>query len=609
MANETRKYGVVIVGSGPVGCAFARRLIDLDKKEGFLGDRKILMLDAGAQHSRHYGEHQKNSFLYQRNIDEFVHVIKGNLHPLSVSTRGDVPVTLDPSSFRYDGDTYEGFTLNNQNPHQREVDNLGACAATYAVGGMATHWTCALPEFHPVLERTWTDEQGKEHTYPISDQEMKHRYETSAGYFRRSTEEFRLSARQQLVKKVLRQDGDFDVTELPLGATRRQDGNARGDREFVHWSAADTVLGDELKDPAKPHPKFELWPEHQVTRLDYDLPEAPNEEVEITSAHVRDLRNLDNTYTIKADAFIVACGPILTAQLLYASDIDESLGLPVGRYLTEQPMAFCQVVLRQEYLDGLEGILDKVAGDSRDVAAAQKAKVRVAAYRAEQAVHLAENQRSFRKRAADPIPFPKGEPEPNLAILAAPNRPWHCQIHRDAFSYGAVPPNIDTRLIVDLRWFGLSRPRRANRVEFSAKKRNAAGAVTGFHNVDSFDMPQPTFHFQLSDAERRTAGLMMADMKKVASYLGGFMPGSEPQFLTPGLPLHVGGTTRMGHDADEGATSVVNPMSRVWRTRNLWLGGNGLHPYGNAGNPTHTSVAMAVKAVDQDIVNRLKPVK
>ena len=66
------------------------------------------------------------------------------------------------------------------------------------------------------------------------------------------------------------------------------------------------------------------------------------------------------------------------------------------------------------------------------------------------------------------------------------------------------------------------------------------------------------------------------------------MPGSEPQFLTPGLPLHIAGTTRMGKDEK---TSVVDPNSQVWRVKNLFLGGNGLHPFGNAANPTLTSVA------------------
>ncbi|MEU0492679.1 GMC oxidoreductase [Nocardiopsis sp. NPDC006139] len=594
---------VLVVGTGPIGALFARDLHAQGKN--------VLMVDAGPQTAGRYGEHQKNSFLYQRNIDEFVNVIKGHLHPLSVSTRSDIPTTLDPSSYRYDTEEYAGFVLNNQNPYQKEEDNLGAYAATYAVGGMATHWTCAMPEFDKALERTWVDENGNEIGYPLGDQDLNGGYAHSAEVLKRTTEAYRHSARHQLVKKVLNQDAGFQVSELPLAVQRRTDQNEHGHREFVTWSAADTVLG-RLADPAwkkgDGEAEFTLRAEWQATRIELEGG-SDSTPAKVKRVHLRNLRDLGKTAEVEAGAYVIACGPVLTAQLLYASELDEKLNLPIGKYMTEQPMAFCQVVLRQEHLDGLERHLDEVTGD-KDRPLAQQAKARVAAYRAAQRKVLKENQKNFRKAPADPIPFPKDEPEPNLYIPASTARPWHCQIHRDAFSYGAVPPNIDTRLIVDLRWFGLSRPRAANRVEFSERYRE--NGVLKFRNVDSFDMPQPTFHFQLTEEERHTAGMMMADMIKVASHLGGFMPGSEPQFLVPGLPLHVAGTTRMGNDpANDGRAQVteerdhvVTPRSRVCGTSNLWLGGNGLHPFGNAGNPTHTSMAMAHVAV-QDVLSVL----
>ncbi|OOC57221.1 hypothetical protein NOSIN_14315 [Nocardiopsis sinuspersici] len=595
---------VLVVGSGPIGSLFAH---DLHAK-----GKNVLMVDAGPQTAGRYGEHQKNSFLYQRNIDEFVNVIKGHLHPLSVSTRSDIPTTLDPSAYHYDAAEYAGFVLNNQNPHQKEEDNLGACAATYAVGGMATHWTCAMPEFNEALERTWVDADGKEAEYPLGAQELKKGYEHSTTALKRTTEAYRHSARHQLVKKVLNQDAGFQVSELPLAVERRKDQNEHGHQEFVTWSGADTVLG-ELADPAwkkgSGDADFKLQAEWQATRIELEGGSADSA-ARVKSVHLRNLRNLNETAEVEAKAYVIACGPILTAQLLYASELDKKLKLPVGKYMTEQPMAFCQVVLRQEHLDDLEKHLGQVTGEG-DKKFAQEAKKRVETYRAAQRKILDEHQDNSRQAPADPIPFPKDEPEPNLYIPASTKRPWHCQIHRDAFSYGAVPPNIDTRLIVDLRWFGLSRPRASNRVEFSERYRE--GDTLKFRNVDSFDMPQPTFHFQLTKQERHTAGEMMADMVRVASHLGGFMPGSEPQFLVPGLPLHVAGTTRMGRDdANDGKAQVkeerdhvVTPTSRVCGTSNLWLGGNGLHPFGNASNPTHTSMAMAHVAV-QDVLSVLK---
>lgn len=105
--------------------------------------------------------------------------------------------------------------------------------------------------------------------------------------------------------------------------------------------------------------------------------------------------------------------------------------------------------------------------------------------------------------------------------------PWHCQIHRDAFKYGAVPENVDDRIIVDLRWFGLIEPRYENRVKFEDDKSDMHG------------LPQPTFEFELTSKDARHAHRMMSDMVDAAVVLGGFLPGSEPRFMNIGSSLHI----------------------------------------------------------------------
>ncbi|MFJ6525574.1 pyranose oxidase [Streptomyces longwoodensis] len=554
----TTEYDALIIGSGPVGCTFARKLVDAGKH--------VLMIDAGAQLSRRYGEHLKNSYLFQKNIDLFVSVIKGHLLPLSTATNKEPELTLDPSAFSYDPDKYAGFSMRNQNPEQKKHVNLPAAAATYAVGGMATHWTCAVPRFHPRVER-----RNGEEVYPIDDKKMDELYDEAEALLGRETAVFASSARHLLVKQVLRESGaEFaDIAELPLAVSERADSATTS---AVTWSAADTVLG-ELADPGHRPPagSFTLLAEHQCIRLELS---GSGRHQKVEYAVVRNLRDLRDEIRLRAKTYVVACGAVPTPQLLFNSGVT----LPaLGRYLTEQPMSFCQVVLQQEHMDRIETILRQTT-DGDDATVASAAADRVAAYRAQQLKRLQGGDKT-----ADPVPFPATERDPNLALLVTDDRPWHCQIHRDAFTYGAVPPNIDPRLIVDLRWFGISRPRPENKVTFSRKIR------------DTFDLPQPTFHFRLDAAERKETDRMNEHMLRTASALGGFMPGSEPVFLTPGLPLHIAGTTRMGTSELD---SVVDEYSKVWNVDNLYLGGNGLHPFGNASNPTLTSVAMAVHAAN-----------
>ena len=100
MNTKTINTEVLVVGSGPLGCTFARKLVE--------GGMKVLMIDAGAQLSPDPGEHLKNAFLYQRNVNLFTGVIKGHLSPISVSPDNSAVPTLDPGAFTYDPDKYKG---------------------------------------------------------------------------------------------------------------------------------------------------------------------------------------------------------------------------------------------------------------------------------------------------------------------------------------------------------------------------------------------------------------------------------------------------------------------------------------------------------------------
>ncbi|KAJ4204933.1 hypothetical protein NW759_014742 [Fusarium solani] len=75
-------------------------------------------------------------------------------------------------------------------------------------------------------------------------------------------------------------------------------------------------------------------------------------------AVVRDILT-DKQYYIKAEKSIICAGAVLTPGILFNSsefgNYDLAGSLPaLGRYMTEQPMAFCQVVLNRNLVDSVE---------------------------------------------------------------------------------------------------------------------------------------------------------------------------------------------------------------------------------------------------------------
>jgi len=548
---EWESCDVLIVGAGPVGCAVARKLLETNNK------LKVTIVDAGSQQSAKPGEHLKNAFVFQRNIDQFVNVIKGHLNPLSIPVDQRPTLTMDPGAFRPD----RAFIRNGQNPDQKAEFNLPAAAATFGIGGMATHWTCATPRQHPQLER-WAGIPGSSWDELYTEAEEWFNVHPRKGV-PLTSHPFVHSIRHQIVQGVLR-NAFPELTApdwpqpLPLACQRRAD-----NPEFVTWSGADTVLGPLITDPdPKRFETFRILEQH---RCNYLL--KNNSSTSIEGVVVDDLVHWKSRLIQAKKAYVICAGAVLTPQILFNSEITPE---PLGCYLSEQPMAFCQVVLKQNLLDKLDTspYLDRSARD------------RVGKYRQDQIDNPATQH-----QVLDPIPFPMTEPEPQVYIPVSPKHPWHAQIHRDAFQYGEIGPNVDGRVIVDLRWFGMMEQVKANAVTFSRKYK------------DQYGMPQPTFHYDSnSKDERYQLHDMMGTMVRAANALGGFLSPSEPRFMTPGLTLHIHGTVRLG---DRPEDSVADHSGKVWGFDNLYVGGNGVLPRSNACNPTLTSVALAIHAAKE----------
>jgi choline dehydrogenase-like flavoprotein len=442
---------------------------------------QVTMVEAGGHHSAETGAHLKNLASYHHNPDAFTEVIKRSL-----------PRASDPLA----------------NLDQDAAVNLGAARVAHAVGGMGIFWAGATPRIHPVVEAI----------PPIGQEELARLYDRAEVLLHTSATEYDMSVQRWIILNRLADvyadlpDG-YGVQSLPLAAERLSI-----DPPSVHWSGPELILKGGRRTGTSA--AVTLLPETLCTRLIH-------RGGEVVGAAVRDLATGART-TLVADYYVVAGGSILTPQLLWASGIRPEA---LGRYLCEQTMATCQIVLSDDL--------------------------------------------------AQQIPDGYDDPEPYLWIPVSENRPWHAQLHRGIFGYDAVPPDVDRRLVTDLVWFSTCDVRESNAVTFSER-------VT-----DPYGMPQPTFHFRPSAADRARADDMVTDMARAASALGKFLPGAEPKFLEAGFALHITGTTRMG---DDERGSVVDPWARVWGYDNLYLGGGGVIPTGVACNTTLTSVALAIRS-------------
>ena len=98
---EYIKTDVLVIGSGPVGCTFARLLEE--------GGRQVLMIDAGCQLSARPGQHLKNSYFFQRDTNSFSSMIRGHLHNFSIPTNEVTKIAMDPIAFQVDGEELPGI--------------------------------------------------------------------------------------------------------------------------------------------------------------------------------------------------------------------------------------------------------------------------------------------------------------------------------------------------------------------------------------------------------------------------------------------------------------------------------------------------------------------
>ncbi|KAF2421214.1 hypothetical protein EJ08DRAFT_672993 [Tothia fuscella] len=386
--------------------------------------------------------------------------------------------------------------IDHGSAEQQSCHGLPAAPIVREVGGMGSYWSCAIPEQHPTIERSDI----------LTNDEWIILHDHAKTLFDSTDTAFNHSIRHRWVKDTLvRAHQDRTGVNLPLACKR----NIRGP-ECVRWTSPATVLGG-LADP-------ELLIDESSRR--------------VVGAEITDLQT-NKVFIAKARKYIICAGVVLTAGILFNSDIRAETGYAaLGRYLTEQTMAVCQVVMSHS-------LMQSMWNDPRC--------------------------------------------HEHITIPISIEHPWHTQIQRDLYYYNTIPTSVDPRLILDLRFFGYVKPVYHNYVEFSSQLK------------DQFGMPQPIVHYRVTKADTDRAQAMMRNMKTTAAILGDYLPGGEPRFLAAGAATHICGTTRVGKEDD--GHSVVDRHSKVWRLSNLCIGGCGVIETQNACNPTLTAACFAIVGV------------
>jgi pyranose oxidase len=403
MATQELRTDVLVIGSGPVGAAFAR-LIGCAKEP-----RNVIMIDAGPVLSDPPGRHLANAFIYQQQPNLFLSIVLAQLEQFSVPPNQRRP--LPPGAFIPPLSNRVNFENMKQNPKL----NMPFASATYAVGGMGTHWTCCTPDPAPM-----------ERTSLIGSEEWPILLAIAQNLLNVHTDAFSPSVTNDVVRDALHAAG-FPVTNLSMAAQKRVD-QSPDTAHMVTWTGSDTVLGRLLDGTPEQRQRLRILAEHSAQKLLRDGQR-------VTGAEVIDLTNSARKI-ISADTVIVAAGAFLTPLLLWRSGIRPDA---LGRYLNGNQTVSSKVVLTTEIIEQVRAARGAGAGVD--------------------------------------IPIPWDEPPVMLGTDPTELKPWHTQIQRmgQYLSYdlqeqvGIPEPYTDARLIHDLIWFGMVEPRWENRITFDDK--------------------------------------------------------------------------------------------------------------------------------------------
>ncbi len=478
-------YDVVVVGSGPVGTAVARELVDSGS------DLRVLVLEAGQALGDPAGGHVKN-------------ILDAGARDAALAALATGPGPLPGGTPARPGTTLVGAAA------------MPNAAVSTNVGGMGAHWTAACPR--PV------DDEVPDCVDPAVLEEALTRAEALLAVTTHAFDRAPLTgAVQRVLGELFDRPHRRPAGPMPVAVIVGEDG-------ALHWTGPAIIAGD-LWD----RPDVELRTGTLVRRLHLDGDRVTGvEAVELASGE---------RYDVPARAVVVAADAFRTPQLLWASGIRPEA---LGRYLTEHPQVMAASLLDERYVPA-DAPVDADLPVTAAAAPGGGAIVPVS--------------------GVSWVPY-------------AADRPFHGQVMQMDASPMPLDPGVAVRpgQVVGLGWFCRKELSPDNRVWFDEDA------------ADEHGLPAIRIDYALSDADQASISAAVEEVRRAAQALG--RPLGEPFVMPAGSSLHYLGTTRMGRDDD--GTTVCDPTGRVWRTANLYVGGNNVIPTATACNPTLTAVAFAV---------------
>ncbi|WP_223192914.1 GMC oxidoreductase [Paenibacillus sedimenti] len=171
-----------------------------------------------------------------------------------------------------------------------------------------------------------------------------------------------------------------------------------------------------------------------------------------------------------------------------------------------------------------------------------------------------------------------------ILITGTPDKPYQIRLvgpsGYDWYPSSQAKPILE-ELEILLQCFGKIDPRYENRVVLNPDRK------------DEYGVPEIEVHFSFSEAELTEIQKMVESVKRISSVADITL--GEICLVPTGDLHHTSGTCRMG---DDPTTSVTDSYGQVHRISGLYVADNSVLPFIGSGNPTLTTVALAIRTAD-----------